>query len=286
MEMHAPGVGVGSKARRPAGSARSRVEPPARRSIGSQSSSCEVEGKTHRKPPNNSSWPLGTVSGMLSGLGPCWPGSCPPWHVAIGRVVGRAAGQGFSGGQQADPGGSVARLQSRKRCLRRGEAVTAGMISAEVAAPTGEVLRTMLFSKNENRQVGLLGLALRRHRRRDRIQRSASKREPSRTKPETGAETLVQQDMKRLQGSWIVTRLEQVGLQPTEEEKEYWRWGEFAILHLRATDCPTAPTTAFPISSWLPLRHPKVMTVEMSNGPRQRPTNSPAICRFDACVIT
>ncbi len=64
---------------------------------------CDLEGKTHRKPPNNSVGPLGRSRGGCPGQDDAGQAVVPSWHVAIGRVVGRAAGQGFGGGQHADP---------------------------------------------------------------------------------------------------------------------------------------------------------------------------------------
>jgi RNA polymerase sigma factor (sigma-70 family) len=123
---------------------------------------CELEGKTHLEAGEELGWPIGTVSGRLSRAKAMLGRRLTRHGVAMsaGSMALLLAGARDAESASMEPGliGHTARVA---REFATGRATTAGMVSAEVASLTGEVLNTMLRIKIKFVASALfLGLAL------------------------------------------------------------------------------------------------------------------------------
>jgi RNA polymerase sigma factor (sigma-70 family) len=118
---------------------------------------CELEGKSHKEAAEQLGWPIGTVSGRLSRARGILAKKLSRRGVAVsgGSLAVLLAENALSASVPTTLVGSTAQAAS---LLMAGHAATAGMVSAEVAALTGEVLKTMLLSKIAVTSV-LVGLA-------------------------------------------------------------------------------------------------------------------------------
>ena len=107
---------------------------------------CELQGKTHRQAAEQLGWPVGTVSGRLSRartmLASRFSRRVAP--LTVGALGGLLAHDMAWAGLPPELVRSAARAASLSSVEK---AVTAGVVSAKVAAITEEVLKTMLLNK-------------------------------------------------------------------------------------------------------------------------------------------
>jgi RNA polymerase sigma factor (sigma-70 family) len=101
---------------------------------------CELEGKTHRQAAEQLGWPVGTVSGRLSRAKALLASRLSRGEIAL--TVGSLAVLLARDGVSACVPPELVHSTSRAASL-----ATAGVVSARVAALTGEVLKTMLLKK-------------------------------------------------------------------------------------------------------------------------------------------
>jgi RNA polymerase sigma factor (sigma-70 family) len=123
---------------------------------------CELEGMTHREAGEELGWPVGTVSGRLSRAKAMLGRRLARHGVATsaGSMAVLLAGAREAASASMETGliGPTARVA---RVFATGRATSAGMVSAEVASLTREVLNTMLQIKIKFvASVLFLGLAL------------------------------------------------------------------------------------------------------------------------------
>jgi RNA polymerase sigma-70 factor (ECF subfamily) len=107
---------------------------------------CELEGKTHRQAAEQLGWPVGTVSGRLSRAKAVLASrlSRPGTPLSVGALGVLLDHDGAQAGVPSDLVRSTAQAASLPAV---GKAVATGVVSAQVAALTGEVLKTMLINK-------------------------------------------------------------------------------------------------------------------------------------------
>jgi RNA polymerase sigma factor (sigma-70 family) len=107
---------------------------------------CELQGRTHRQAAEQLGWPVGTVSGRLSRARALLASRLSRQEAPLtaGALGGLLADDLVRAGVPRELVRSTAHAASLSTA---GKAVTAGLVSAEVATLTGEVLKTMLINK-------------------------------------------------------------------------------------------------------------------------------------------
>src|SRR5262249_31367081 len=117
---------------------------------------CELEGKTHKEAGRQLGWPVGTVSSRLSRARTLLARrlSRPGMVLTGGSLAVLLAGDAASASMPTRLVGSTAQAA---RLIATGGAVSAGMVSAEVAALTVEALKTMLLGKLKVAMTVVLG---------------------------------------------------------------------------------------------------------------------------------
>jgi RNA polymerase sigma factor (sigma-70 family) len=107
---------------------------------------CELEGKTHRQAAEQLGWPVGTVSSRLSRARALLASRLS--RRAAPLTVGALAGLLTQDMARAGVPPELLHSTAQAAILSTaGKAVAAGVVSAQVAALTGEVLKTMLINK-------------------------------------------------------------------------------------------------------------------------------------------
>jgi RNA polymerase sigma factor (sigma-70 family) len=107
---------------------------------------CDLEGRTHKEAASQLGWPIGTVSSRLSRGRSMLERRLSHRGVSLaaGSLAALLAQESASAGMPTPLIGSTAQAAS---VFAVGGALTVGMVSAEVTALTGEVLKIMLLSK-------------------------------------------------------------------------------------------------------------------------------------------
>jgi RNA polymerase sigma factor (sigma-70 family) len=107
---------------------------------------CELEGKTHRQAAEHLGWPVGTVSCRLSRARALLASrlSRPEMPLTAGALTVLLA---YDVASACVPPELVILTAQAATLATAGKAVTAGVVSAEAAALTGEVLKAMLLNK-------------------------------------------------------------------------------------------------------------------------------------------
>jgi RNA polymerase sigma factor (sigma-70 family) len=107
---------------------------------------CELEGMSHREAAERLGWPIGTVSGRLSRAKAMLTRrlSRPGMALPVGSLAVLLARDAASAGMPTGLIGATVRAAS---LLATGQAVTAGAVSAEVAALAGRVQRGMMIMR-------------------------------------------------------------------------------------------------------------------------------------------
>jgi RNA polymerase sigma factor (sigma-70 family) len=107
---------------------------------------CELEGKTHRQAAEQLGWPVGTVAGRLSRARARLASrlSRPGTPLSVGALGVLLADDAARAGMPPELIYSTAQAAALSTA---GKAVAAGLVPAEAAALTGEVLKTMLLNK-------------------------------------------------------------------------------------------------------------------------------------------
>ena len=127
---------------------------------------CDLEGMTHKEAASQLGWPIGTVSSRLSRARSMLAKRLSRRGVSlsVGSLAVLLAQESASASMPTRLIGSTAQAAS---LFAAGGAVTAGVVSAEVAALTGEVLKIMLLVQAQDHRGDAAG-GLRSRRRRDR----------------------------------------------------------------------------------------------------------------------
>jgi RNA polymerase sigma factor (sigma-70 family) len=107
---------------------------------------CDLDGRTHREAASQLGWPIGTVSSRLSRARSMLARRLSRWDMSlsVGSLAVWLAQESASASMPTKLIGSTAQAAS---LIAAGEAATAGMVSAEAVALTGEVLKVMLLGK-------------------------------------------------------------------------------------------------------------------------------------------
>ncbi len=107
---------------------------------------CDLEGRTHKEAASRLGWPIGTVSSRLSRARTMLARRLSRRGVSLsaGSLAALLAQDSASASMPTQLIGSTAQAAS---LFAAGGAVTAGVVSAEVAALRGEVLKVMLLGK-------------------------------------------------------------------------------------------------------------------------------------------
>jgi uncharacterized protein (TIGR03067 family) len=229
---------------------------------------CDLEGKTHQEAAKQLGWPIGTVSSRLSRARAMLARrlSRPGMTLSGVSLAVLLAQESASAGMPTKLIGSTAKAAS---LVAAGREMMVGVVSTEVAALTGEVLKGMLLTKLKGLAIVLLTVAVMGTGLTWMASRgSAVGQEAVNTKLAGGAEAPVARDEEQLQGVWTLVNLEQVNHQPTEEERRAWKSGRFTIT-IRGNRLTYDMDKSFTYFKLNPSQSPKLMTLEVADGPNK-----------------
>ncbi len=241
---------------------------------------CDMEGMTHQEAAVRLGWPSGTVSSRLSRARAMLARriSRPGMSLSVGSLGVLLAQEVASASM---PTKLICFTAQAASLFAAGRAVTAGLVSAEVVALTGEMIlmtklrvaTAILFA------LAVTGMAVIGSGIVTAAGAPPKAQEPSDTRPATGADDFDEGDMKRLQGTWAVTRLEQVDHRPTEDEERFWASGKHTLT-IRGDRLTHDADGSFSLFKVDPTKTPKAMTLEVAEGPNKG-RHVPAIYRLD-----
>jgi RNA polymerase sigma factor (sigma-70 family) len=120
---------------------------------------CDLEGRNHREAADQLGWPVGTVSSRLSRARAMLAQRLSRRGVTLsaGSLAALLAQESASAGMPTRLSGHTVQAA---RLFAAGGAATAGMVPAQVAALTGEVMKVMLLSKIKIAAMALAASAL------------------------------------------------------------------------------------------------------------------------------
>ncbi len=120
---------------------------------------CDLEGRTHKDAASRLGWPIGTVSSRLSRARTLLARRLSRWGVSLsaGSLAALLAQDVASASMPTKLIGSTVQAAS---LFAAGGAVTAGVVSAEVVALIGEVLKVMLLGKLKIARAMLLAASV------------------------------------------------------------------------------------------------------------------------------
>ncbi len=247
---------------------------------------CDLQGQTHQQAAAQLGWPIGTVSGRLSRARSLLARRLNPRGSALpaGSLAGLLALESASAKMPLHLITSTAHAA----CLMAaGRALSAGLVSAQVTALFSEVLNAMWFSKLKLGALALIAVSLSGAGvsvLMPALGPSAVGQEPEESKKPASARESAETDQERIQGTWILTDLQQVSHQPTDEEKAFLKTGKFTIT-IKDNQIVYEMDGSGSYFTLDPSQTPKQLTLKTAEGPNKGKT-SPAIYKLNGDDLT